>query len=333
MKIVIVTDAWFPQVNGVVTTLNFLKKELEKLNYQVDIIHPSLFRTSSFSIYPEISLAMNPWKVKKYINEDIDYLHIATEGPLGLFARNFAIRNNIEFTTAIHTKFPEYLKKILFIPLSLTYGYLKWFHGPTHKTLVNTNSQIEELSSIGFKNLVLWSRAIDRNIFYPRKKLSNKDYLLYVGRISKEKNLEDFLNLDTIKQKIVVGSGPMLNEYKKNYRTVEFVGPKFENELAQYYSDASVFVFPSKTDTYGIVMIEALACGTPVAAYPVTGPKDIIINEINGYLHHDLLTAVSLAENINSKFCEESIESLSWSNVANTFLETLIPARPKLITT
>ena len=333
MKIVIVTDAWFPQVNGVVTTLNFLKKELEKLNYQVDIIHPGLFRTSSFSIYPEISLAMNPWKVKNYINEDMDYLHIATEGPLGLFARNFAIRNNIEFTTAIHTKFPEYLKKILFIPLSLTYGYLKWFHGPTHKTLVNTNSQIEELSSIGFKNLVLWSRAIDRNIFYPRKKLSNKDYLLYVGRISKEKNLEDFLNLDTIKQKIVVGSGPMLNEYKKNYRTVEFVGPKFENELAQYYSDASVFVFPSKTDTYGIVMIEALACGTPVAAYPVTGPKDIIINEINGYLHHDLLTAVSLAENINSKFCEESIESLSWSNVANTFLGTLIPARPKLINT
>ena len=333
MKIVIVTDAWFPQVNGVVTTLNFLKKELEKLNYQVDIIHPGLFRTSSFSIYPEISLAMNPWKVKNYIYEDMDYLHIATEGPLGLFARNFAIRNNIEFTTAIHTKFPEYLKKILFIPLSLTYGYLKWFHGPTHKTLVNTNSQIEELSSIGFKNLVLWSRAIDRNIFYPRKKLSNKDYLLYVGRISKEKNLEDFLNLDTIKQKIVVGSGPMLNEYKKNYRTVEFVGPKFENELAQYYSDASVFVFPSKTDTYGIVMIEALACGTPVAAYPVTGPKDIIINEINGYLHHDLLTAVSLAENINSKFCEESIESLSWSNVANTFLGTLIPARPKLINT
>ena len=333
MKIVIVTDAWFPQVNGVVTTLNFLKKELEKQNYQVDIIHPGLFRTSSFSIYPEISLAMNPWKVKNYINEDMDYLHIATEGPLGLFARNFAIRNNIEFTTAIHTKFPEYLKKILFIPLSLTYGYLKWFHGPTHKTLVNTNSQIEELSSIGFKNLVLWSRAIDRNIFYPRKKLSNKDYLLYVGRISKEKNLEDFLNLDSIKQKIVVGSGPMLNEYKKNYRTVEFVGPKFENELAQYYSDASVFVFPSKTDTYGIVMIEALACGTPVAAFPVTGPKDIVINEINGYLHHDLLTAVSLAENINSKSCEESIESLSWSNVASTFLGTLTPARPKLITT
>ena len=333
MKIVIVTDAWFPQVNGVVTTLNFLKKELEKQNYQVDIIHPGLFRTSSFSIYPEISLAMNPWKVKNYINEDMDYLHIATEGPLGLFARNFAIRNNIEFTTAIHTKFPEYLKKILFIPLSLTYGYLKWFHGSTHKTLVNTNSQIEELSSIGFKNLVLWSRAIDRNIFYPRKKLSNKDYLLYVGRISKEKNLEDFLNLDTIKQKIVVGSGPMLNEYKKNYRTVEFVGPKFENELAQYYSDASVFVFPSKTDTYGIVMIEALACGTPVAAFPVTGPKDIVINEINGYLHHDLLTAVSRAENINSKSCEESIESLSWSNVASTFLGTLTPARPKLITT
>jgi glycosyltransferase involved in cell wall biosynthesis len=333
MKIVIVTDAWFPQVNGVVTTLNFLKKELEKQNYQVDIIHPGLFRTSSFSIYPEISLAMNPWKVKNYINEDMDYLHIATEGPLGLFARNFAIRNNIEFTTAIHTKFPEYLKKILYIPLSLTYGYLKWFHGPTHKTLVNTNSQIEELSSIGFKNLVLWSRAIDRNIFYPRTKSSNKEYLLYVGRISKEKNLEDFFNLDTSKQKIVVGSGPMLNEYKKKYTTVEFVGPKFANELAQYYSDASVFVFPSKTDTYGIVMIEALACGTPVAAFPVTGPKDIVINDINGYLHHDLLTAVSLAENMKSKFCEESIESLSWSNVANTFLGTLIPARPKLITT
>jgi len=331
MKIVIVTDAWFPQVNGVVTTLNFLKKELEKLNHQVDIIHPNLFRTSSFSIYPEISLAMNPWKVKKYINEDIDYLHIATEGPLGLFARNFAIRNNIQFTTAIHTKFPEYLKKILFIPLSLTNGYLRWFHGQAHKTLVNTNSQIQELSSIGFKNLVLWGRAIDRNIFYPRKKLSNKDYLLYVGRISKEKNLEDFLNLDTSKQKIVVGSGPMLNQYKKNYRNVEFVGPKFENELAQYYSDASVFVFPSKTDTYGIVMIEALACGTPVAAYPVTGPKDIIINEINGYLHHDLLTAVSFTENMDSKFCEESIESLSWSNVANTFLGALTPARSKII--
>ena len=234
MKIVIVTDAWFPQVNGVVTTLDSLKKELEKKSYQVDIIHPSLFKTSSFSIYPEISLAMNPWKVKNYLSEDMDYLHIATEGPLGLFARNFAIQNNIQFTTAIHTKFPEYLKKILLIPLSLTYGYLRWFHGQAHKTLVNTNSQIEELASIGFKNLVLWSRAIDRNIFYPRKNLYNKDYLLYVGRISKEKNLEDFLNLDTSKQKIVVGSGPMLNEYKKKYRTVEFVGPKFENELARY---------------------------------------------------------------------------------------------------
>ena len=252
---------------------------------------------------------------------------------LGLLARHLAIRNTTQFTTAIHTKFPEYLKKILFIPLSLTYGYLRWFHGEAHKTLVNTNSQIEELASIGFKNLVLWSRAIDRNIFYPRKNLSNKDYLLYVGRISKEKNLEDFLNLDTSKQKIVVGSGPMLNEYKKKYRTVEFVGPKFEHELARYYSDASVFVFPSKTDTYGIVMIEALACGTPVAAYPVTGPKDIVINEINGYLHHDLLTAVSFAENINSKFCEESIESLSWGKVANTFLSTLIPTKRKFITT
>ena len=333
MKIVIVTDAWFPQVNGVVTTLNALQIELKKKNYQVVIIHPSLFKTTSFSIYPEISLAINPWKIGHYLTEDMDYLHIATEGPLGLFARNFAIQNNIQFTTAIHTKFPEYFKKLLFIPLSLTYGYMRWFHGKAYRTFVNTSSQIDELSSRGFQHLTLWNRAINKNIFYPRQKSYKQNYLLDVGRVSKEKNLEDFLKLETLKQKIVVGSGPMLSEYKKKYKTVKFVGPKFDNELAQYYSDADVFVFPSKTDTYGIVMIEAIACGTPVAAYPVTGPRDIIINEINGYIHIDLHVAISHAERINSKICAESIESLSWSDVANTFEEGLIEVSHEFITT
>ena len=203
---------------------------------------------------------------------------------------------------------------------------MRWFHGKAYKTLVNTSSQIDELSSKGFQHLTLWNRAINKNIFYPRQKSSKQNYLLYVGRVSKEKNLEDFFKLETLKQKIVIGSGPMLNEYKKKYKTVEFVGPKFDNELAQYYSDADVFVFPSKTDTFGIVMIEAIACGTPVAAYPVTGPKDIIINEINGYLHNDLHVAVSYAQKISSKICAESIESISWCNVAKTFEKALIQA-------
>ena len=324
MRVVIVSDAWYPQVNGVVTTLSQLKQNLEKKGYIVDLIEPSLFKTTSTTIYPEISLSMNPWKIKEYLDTEFDYLHIATEGPLGFFARRFANKHDLNYTTAIHTKFPEYLNKMIFLPAALTYKYLRWFHNNSNAVLVNTNSQIKELKSKKFKNLKLWSRAIDKLTFYPREKKCADNYLLYVGRVSREKNLEAFLNLPTHEIKVVVGSGPMLDEYKTKYKDIKFVGPKFGNDLAQFYSDASVFVFPSMTDTYGIVMIEAMACGTPVAAFPVTGPIDVIEPNLNGSVNEDLERAVSQAKVISSQSCIDSVKNLSWDSVTQTFLDTLV---------
>lgn len=333
IKIVIATDAWEPQVNGVVRTLLKTKEELEKSNINVEIIHPYLFKNIKFPFYKDIAISIPNKKDGKRIEEKLieaDYVHIATEGPLGLKIRNICNKNKYNFSTSYHTHFPEYLKKLYFIPKSITYKYMRWFHSSSSNIMVSTETMKNHLVKNGFKNNIsIWPRGVDLNNFKPCSDNIFKDrpVLLYVGRVSKEKNIESFLNLnlDFDHYKIVVGDGPYRNKLQRKYKDVSFVGAKFGSDLAKYYSHSDLLVFPSKTDTFGLVIIESLACGTPVAAYPVMGPKDIITDEKLGSLNEDLKTAVINAMSSKDKdFCIEKAKKYEWSNCTNHFVYNLV---------
>ena len=328
-KILIITDAWEPQVNGVVTTMTTVVKKLEEKNFKVEVIHPGMFHTFPLPNYPEISVAWNFWDLKKKIEKfDADYMHISVEGPLGITGRHYCLENNIPYTTCIHTKFPEYVYERFGIGLDVTKGLLKWFHNPAAKTLVNTISHKEELEQDGFTDLVLWSRGFDEKIFYPCPKGGKKKYLLYVGRVAVEKNIEEFLKMPSHLPKVVVGGGPSLKSYAKKYSDVEFVGFKKGKELADYYRDAACFVFPSLTDTFGIVLIEALACGTPLAGFNVTGPKDIVIEGVNGSLDDkNLENAVKRALQVDRTSTFNSSKTYTWDTVAEQFINSLVPMK------
>ena len=326
MKILLVTDAWKPQVNGVVTTLENLVRKLS-INHDVKIIEPNNFVSVPIPFYKEIKLSLNVYKIKKIINDfRPDLIHIATEGPLGLYARKVCLMKKIKFSSSYHTNYPLYLKKMLGIPVQFTNRFERWFHNAACVTFVNTPSHKKELEEIGIKKLALWSRGIDENIFFPTPNDSNNSYYLYVGRVSKEKNLESFLSLELDKKKVVVGDGPSLKSLKKKYPDVEFLGYKFGRELAEIYSNACVKVFPSRTDTFGIVIIEANACGTPVAGYPVTGPIDVVKNGENGYLNKDLHQAIKQAQKIDPKSCISYSKKYSWDEVASNFISSVTTA-------
>ena len=328
-KILIITDAWEPQVNGVVTTMTTVVKKLKEKNFKVEVIHPRMFHTFPLPNYPEISVAWNFWDLKKKIEKfDADYMHISVEGPLGVTGRHYCLENNIPYTTCIHTKFPEYVYERFGIGLDVTKGLLKWFHNPAAKTLVNTISHKEELEQDGFTDLVLWSRGFDEKIFYPCPDGGKKKYLLYVGRVAVEKNIEEFLKMPSHLPKVVVGGGPSLKSYAKKYPDVEFVGFKKGKELADYYRDAACFVFPSLTDTFGIVLIEALACGTPLAGFNVTGPKDIVIEGVNGSLDDkNLENAVKRALQVDRTSTFNSSKTYTWDTVAEQFINSLVPMK------
>ncbi len=323
MKILIATDAWTPQVNGVVTTLTSLVSKLSE-NHVVKVIEPSLFTSLPIPVYPEIRASIDVFNSKKILKDfQPDAIHISTEGPIGIYLRNYLVRKRIPFTTAVHTKFPDYLKDLMGLPTSITNEFLKWFHSGAVRTLVNTPSHQRELESIGIQNLKIWNRAIDKSVFRPILLEEVDPYYLYVGRVSKEKNLEAFFRLDLDLPKVVVGEGPQLKEYKKKFPDVNFIGYKFGDELAEIYSNARVKVFPSLTDTFGLVMLEANACGTPVAAYPVTGPIDVISSGLNGYYDQDLKNAIEKASSVDRTSCFEFADQYSWDNVAEQFLDTL----------
>tara|TARA_X000000950_G_scaffold30386_1_gene32848 strand:+ start:309 stop:1289 length:981 start_codon:yes stop_codon:yes gene_type:complete len=323
VKILIATDAWTPQVNGVVTTLTSLVSKLSE-NHEVKVIEPSLFTSLPIPVYPEIRASIDVFNSKKILKDfQPDAIHISTEGPIGIYLRNYLVRKRIPFTTAVHTKFPDYLKDLMGLPTSITNEFLKWFHSGAVRTLVNTPSHQRELESIGIQNLKIWNRAIDKSIFRPLLLEEVDPYYLYVGRVSKEKNLEAFFRLDLDLPKVVVGEGPQLKEYKKKFPDVNFIGYKFGDELAEIYSNARVKVFPSLTDTFGLVMLEANACGTPVAAYPVTGPIDVISSGLNGYYDQDLKNAIEKASSVDRTSCFEFADQYSWDNVAKQFLDTL----------
>jgi glycosyltransferase involved in cell wall biosynthesis len=327
MKIVICTDASRPQINGVVTTLEHTKTELENLGHEVIMIEPSLFATIPCPSYSEIRLAYNAfWHLPRLINEiDPDSIHIATEGPIGAAARLYCALKQIPYSTSYHTKFPEYVRKRWPIPLWVTYGYLRLIHGSAKAILVTTGSMATELHERGFKNLVVWSRGVDSDLFSPSRATDlglPRPIHLSVGRISIEKGLDDFLALQIPGTKLVVGDGPQLKDMKSRYPDAIFVGAKRGTDLATYYASADVFVFPSKTDTFGVVMLEAMASGTPVAAYPVTGPKDVITNG-SGKLDTDLKRAIEHCYTIDRRQCAELGRTFTWESCARTFLNSL----------
>lgn len=333
MKIALVTDAWQPQVNGVVRTYENTTRQLEELGHQVTAIVPPDFYTIPCPTYPSIRLAVHPGpKLRRRLDTlKPDAIHIATEGPLGHAARRYCLRRGLRFTTSFHTQFPEYIRLRIPVPLGWTYGYLRRFHGPARRTLVPTESQRQRLVARGFSNVVLWSRGVDTEVFKPAGD-NSKSFLrqprpifIYMGRVAVEKNIEAFLKLDLPGSKLVVGDGPDLVKLRQRYPDVSFTGYRFGNELAQYLAAADVFVFPSLTDTYGLVMLEAMACGVPVAAFPVTGPIDVVQNGVTGILSDDLQQAAMSALELDPADCIEFAHTRSWRHCAETFAACLEP--------
>jgi glycosyltransferase involved in cell wall biosynthesis len=332
MKIAIITDAWHPQVNGVVRTHTYLIKELRQRGHEVRTITPDLFTNFPCPTYPEIRLAFNVRAgLKKYLTEfNPDAVHISTEGPLGIAARRFCLKHGWPFTTAYHTRFPEYFKAKAHLPEALTYYFLRRFHAQSKAVMVPTESMKTVLEKRGFTNVRLWTRGVDTLLFKPREKsflALPRPIFAYVGRVSVEKNIGAFLDLQLPGSQLVVGDGPQLKEMQKKYPQVTFVGSKSGEELAQHYAAADVFVFPSRTDTFGLVVLEALASGLPVAAYPVTGPRDIIGDQPVGCLDEDLQAAALQALTIAPRACRQFAEARSWSTCAEQFLQNLNPRK------
>ena len=333
MKIIIVTDAWYPQVNGVVRTLDETSKQLKKLGHEVKLISPEGFLTIPCPTYPEIRLSLFPGaKVSSMIREfNPDCLHISTEGPLGLSARGYASRNGLAFTSAYHTRFPEYVHARTKLPLKITYSFLRWFHSRSELVMVPTEEVKKDLIKYKIGNPKIWSRGVDLEIFKPKKgrRKNKKPILLNVGRVAVEKNLEEFLKIDLPYEKWVVGDGPALKELKKKYPEVIFHGAKNKEELEYYYNKADVFVFPSKTDTFGLVLLEAMACGLPVAAFPVSGPLDVIGSSNAGCLNSSLKEACKKALLIPRKVPREYAKTFSWEATSKTFETYLVSIRDK----
>lgn len=321
-KILIVSDAWEPQVNGVVTTLTNLIRELKKLGHAVDVISTSVCKTKIPTPYPDVYLGLFPTVNVANKIQEYDYVHIATpEGSIGNRFLKQAVKQKINFTTGYHTKWPEFLKAMFGMPEFITYWFMKRLHRHSSAVMVPTDTAKKELEDKGFSNVCTWTRGVDRSLFKFNSK--PKNYLLCVSRISKEKGLDDFCNMDTPLEKIVVGDGPYLEELKQKYADIHFVGVMHGKKLVEYYRNAACFVFPSKADTFGVVMIEAMACGTPVAAYPVTGPLDVIDPGITGVMDNNLINAVHKCVELDRKAVCEHSKKWTWENCAKQFLSYL----------
>ncbi|MFN3933119.1 glycosyltransferase family 4 protein [Parvibaculum sp.] len=336
MRIVIVSDAAPPQVNGVVRTLQQLTANLKAMGHEVTFITPDLFTTVPMPTYPEIRLALFPGrKIARMIRDaNPNAIHIATEGPLGLAARRFCVRKGIPFSTSFHTRFAEYLNARTGIPISWGYAFLRRFHAKATALMVATPSLQAELKERGFGEPVIWSRGVDTELYRPRPDLLDahpqalpRPVFLNVGRVAVEKNIDAFLELDLPGSKMIVGDGPRLDYLKKKFPDAYFAGPLFGEELAAAYAAADVFVFPSKTDTFGLVLIEAMAAGTPVAGYPVQGPGDVLAFTPDGIkagaLDEDLKTACLKALELNRDDARAYAMNFAWDACARQFITNL----------
>jgi len=332
-SVLIVTDAWHPQVNGVVRCLDHVGQELEKLGHRTLFLTPQRYRTLPMPTYPEIRLSLAPpGAIGQYLAETApDHIHIATEGPLGFRTRLHCVAQQLAFTTSYHTRFPEYVAARLPVPYQWSYAYLRWFHAPAATTLVPTPSVARDLEAHSFRNLTVWARGVDTEHFSLGEKTLFTDlpgpHLLHVGRISVEKNVEAFLKLDVPGTKIVVGDGPQRDELKARYPKTVFTGTLTGADLVAAYRSADAFVFPSRTDTFGNVMIEAMACGVPVAAYPVIGPIDVLSDPESGAMDEDLAVAVRKTLTLSRAAARRHAETFSWAESAQQFVDTLVPAR------
>jgi glycosyltransferase involved in cell wall biosynthesis len=329
--ILIVTDNLKDQINGVVTTYKNIEACAVLDGYSVVYITPGDFRYFNCPRYNEVKIAYPRAMGKKIEEISPDYIHIATEGPIGLSARKYLSKHNLRYNTAYHTKFPEGLRALFGIPEALTWPLVRWFHKHSGKVLTTTDTMVKELQAHGFDgDIIPWTRGVDRSIFYPGQHDNTSGItLVCVSRVSKEKNLEEFFKLEYADaRKIMVGDGPMLEEYKERYPNVEFVGAKRGQELGDYYRMADVFVFPSQWETFGLVMIEAMACGTPVAAYPCQGPLDVVDEGITGCMNDDLKQAVKDALMLDRQKVWEGSARWTWENAWAIFRDNLIEVKP-----
>ena len=331
MRLALVSDAWLPQVNGVVRTLDRVRREVETLGHEVRVYSPDQFRTLPCPTYPEIRLAVDHWLKMGRLLDDFapEAVHIATEGPLGLMARSVCLKRSWPFTTSYHTKFPEYVNARAPIPVSWGYRFMRWFHKPSKGVMVATPTIRAELEAEGFDNVKSWSRGVDTDLFHPEKQPAldlPRPIYLYVGRVAVEKNIEDFLGLEISSgSKVVVGDGPQRPALEQRYPDAVFTGAKFGEDLARHYASADVFVFPSRTDTFGLVLLEAMASGVPVAAYPVPGPLDVVSDHPVGALHENLSEAVKRTTSISRQDCRDYALRFSWTACAEQFLGNLHP--------
>jgi glycosyltransferase involved in cell wall biosynthesis len=324
MRVLVVTDAWRPQVNGVVRSLEYMAEHGPSFGVEVAFLTPERFRSVPMPTYPEIRLSMTrPEQVGRIIAEAApDHVHIATEGPIGWSARLACQRQRRGFTTSYHTRFPEYLAARLPVPEAWSYGVLRWFHCGAKAMMVSTSSLERELSARGFKNIVRWTRGVDTTLFRPRHERvldCPGPVFLYVGRVAVEKNLPAFLSLELPGTKVVVGDGPARQDLERQYSQVRFLGALAGEDLARVYASADVFVFPSLTDTFGIVLLEALASGIPIAAFPVTGPVDVIGSSGCGVIDTDLRKAALAALEIPRNRCRAHGETFTWGESARQF--------------
>jgi glycosyltransferase involved in cell wall biosynthesis len=338
MRILLATDAWRPQVNGVVRTLTRVVAELGRMDEDVEVISPDHFTTVPLPTYPEIRLAVGAYeKVQERFKAfEPEAIHIATEGPIGLAARRICLEWKLPFTTSYHTRFPEYVSARLPVPLAAGYAYMRWFHRPSGRLMVATPTMRDELEQHGFRNISLWSKGLDTEMFHPRAQDEPDVFAglprpiwLNVGRVAVEKNIEAFVSLDLPGTKVVVGDGPQRADLAARYPDVIFLGAKFDAELAAHYACADVFVFPSLTDTFGLVILEAWGAGTPVAAFSAPGPVDIIPGTGGGVLApgrtEGLREACLEALKIDRKLVRAIAERYSWRSCAEEFLRLLQP--------
>jgi glycosyltransferase involved in cell wall biosynthesis len=326
--VLIITDNLPDQINGVVTTYSNIETCALRDGYRFVYITPGDFSYIDCPVYHEVKIAYPRAMGKKIAEIRPDYIHVATEGPIGLWARKYLSKHHIRHNTAYHTKFPEGLKTLLGIPESMTWRYVRWFHKHSGKVLTTTDTMVQDLRSHGFDGEVIpWTRGVDREVFNTRQRHEYSDMttLVCVSRVSKEKNLEDFFKLAYPRsRKIMVGDGPMLETYKKQYPDVEFVGFKTGQDLAIYYANADVFVFPSRWETFGLVMIEAMACGTPVAAYPCAGPLDVVEPGITGFMDLDLASAVHRCMALDRDKVLQGSQRWSWQRAWTIFRDNLV---------
>jgi len=334
MRLLVATDAWRPQINGVVRSLEYMAAEAPGFGAEVAFLTPERFHSLPMPTYPEIrlSLAM-PDHVSRILDETRPtHIHIATEGPIGLAARFACRRQGRTFTTSYHTRFPEYVSARAPIPEAWSYRALRWFHQGACGTMVSTPSLERELRSRGFQRIMRWTRGVDTTLFRPRGERildAPTPVFLFVGRVAVEKNLEAFLALDLPGTKVVVGDGPARADLERKYSRARFLGPLAGEELARVYASSDVFVFPSLTDTFGIVLLEALASGLPIAAFPVTGPVDVLGTSGCGVLGNDLREAAVAALEIPREKCRAYGETFTWRESARQFFGNIATAHPK----